>query len=116
MVRALATGDVQLKDWSWMLGREFAVAGLLGVTMAVTVAVIGAARGGPDIAAVVGLTMVLVVIVGSMIGMSLPFLLSRFRLDPATASAPLVTSIADVAGVLIYFSIAAWLLQVPLEV
>lgn len=42
-----------------------------------------------------------------MVGMSLPFLLSRFKLDPATASAPLVTSIADISGVLIYFAIAS---------
>jgi magnesium transporter len=55
-------------------------------------------------------TMVLVVVVGSVIGMSLPFLLTRFRVDPATASAPLVTSIADITGVLLYFSIASWYL------
>ncbi len=49
-------------------------------------------------------------LVGSLIGMSLPFLLARFRLDPATASAPLVTSITDILGVLIYFAVAtAWL-------
>lgn len=113
MVRALATGDVQMRDWSRMLGREFGVAGLLGLTMALTVSVIGAARGGPEIALVVGLTMVLVVVVGSVIGMSLPFVLSRFKLDPATASAPLVTSIADIAGVLVYFSVATWILTLP---
>ena len=39
-------------------------------------------------------------------GMSMPFILSRFRLDPATASAPLIASIADIMGVVIYFSIA----------
>lgn len=113
MVRALATGDIQMRDWGKMLGREFGVAGLLGLTMALTVSVIGVARGGPEIAIVVGLTMVLVVVVGSVIGMSLPFLLSRFKLDPATASTPLVSSIADVAGVLIYFTIATWVLMIP---
>jgi len=67
-------------------------------------------RGGPDIAVVVSITMVAVVLVGSLIGMSLPFLLTRLRLDPATASAPLITSLADMAGVIIYFSIATWYL------
>jgi magnesium transporter len=114
MVRALATGDVQMRDWGLMLGREFGVAGLLGLTMALVISTIGIARGGPEIAFVVGLTMVLVVVIGSVIGVSLPFLLSRFRLDPATASSPLVTSIADVAGVLIYFSVATWVLMSPL--
>ncbi len=113
MVRALATGDVEMRDWGRMLGREFAVAGLLGLTMALIISTIGAARGGAEIAAVVGVTMVAVVVIGSVIGMSLPFLLSRFRLDPATASAPLVTSIADVAGVLIYLSVATWILTMP---
>ncbi len=113
MIRALATGDVQMRDWGWMLGRELAVATLLGVTMALAVSFLGVFRGGMEIALVVGLTMVVVVIVGSLIGMSLPFLLSRYRMDPATASAPLVTSIADVAGVLIYFTLATWLLALP---
>jgi magnesium transporter len=40
----------------------------------------------------------------------LPFILTRFGLDPALASGPLITSIADAAGLLIYFSIAAWIL------
>ena len=55
--------------------------------------------------------MVAIVIVGSLIGMSLPFFLSRFRLDPATASAPLVTSIADAFGVVIYLSLVSMLLN-----
>jgi magnesium transporter len=110
MVRALATGDVQMRDWGWMIGREFLVASLLGATMAVAIFGIGAWRGGGEIAMVVSATMITVVIVGSLIGMSLPFLLSRFNVDPATASGPLVTSIADVAGVIIYFTIAAAIL------
>lgn len=113
MVRALATGDVEMRDWGRMLGREFLVAGLLGLTMALTVSVIGFARGGPEIAFVVALTMIMVVVVGSVIGMSLPFLLSRFRMDPATASTPLVTSIADITGVLVYFGVASWILTIP---
>ncbi len=110
MVRALATGDVHLRDWAGMLGRELLVAGLLGATMAIAVATLGILRGGIMIAFIVALTMQLVVIVGSLVGMSLPFLLSRFKLDPATASAPLITSIADASGVVIYFAIASALL------
>lgn len=113
MVRALATGDVRLKDWSGMLLRELMVAGLLGATMGLAVSVLGVWRGGPEIALVVALTMQIVVIVGSVIGMSLPFLLSRFKLDPASASAPLITSIADACGVLIYFGIATAILGLP---
>jgi magnesium transporter len=106
MVRALGTGDVHLRDWTTMIGREVLVAGLLGVTMALAVSVIGLARGGPHIAFVVAASMVLIVLVGSTIGMSLPFLLSRFKMEPASASAPLITSLCDGVGVLIYFAIA----------
>ncbi|MGF1621696.1 MAG: magnesium transporter [Rhodomicrobiaceae bacterium] len=112
MVRALATGDVRLKDWGKLLSREVLVAFGLGATMALAVSLIGIVRGGPEIALVVALTMVIVVIAGSLIGMSLPFILHSFKLDPATASAPLVTTIADALGVVIYFSIAtAFLLR-----
>jgi magnesium transporter len=55
--------------------------------------------------------MMIIVLLGSLIGMSLPFLLSRMRLDPATASGPLITSIADAVGVLIYFGIATQVLD-----
>jgi len=112
MVRALATGDARAKDWFRLLFKELGVSSLMGVTMAVAVVFIAYWRGGPDVAVVVGLTMSVVVIMGSLIGMSLPFLLNRLRLDPATASAPLVTSIADISGVMIYFSLATWYLGV----
>lgn len=112
-VRAMAVGDVQSRDWGRMLGRELLVALLLGLTMAAAVSVLGIFRGGVEIAMVVALTMVTIVVIGSLLGLSLPFVLRVFNLDPATASTPLVTSLADVAGVLIYFSIATWLLTLP---
>jgi len=116
MVRGLAVGDVRLSDWGKMVGRETFVALLLGVSMAIAVSAIGIFRGGPEVALVVSLSMVCIVLVGSVIGMSLPFILSRLKLDPAAASAPLITSIADAAGVLIYFGIATALLDIPAAV
>lgn len=113
MVRALGTGEIGAADWSRMLGRELAVGILLGLSMACAIAAIGVLRGGPRIALVIALSMVLIVLVGSLIGMLLPFALSRFKMDPATASTPLVTSIADATGVLIYFSIAKSILVMP---
>lgn len=75
MVRALATGDVTLQDWRGLILRELMTAAALGTTMALVVAPVGLLRGGPDIAFVVGMTMALIVVVGSLVGMSLPFLL-----------------------------------------
>lgn len=57
--------------------------------------------------------MIFIVIVGSMIGMLLPFILYRFRMDKATASTQLIKSIADAIGALIYFSIVKAVLSLP---
>lgn len=106
MVRGLGTGDVKMSDWGRLFAREILVALALGLTMALAVSVLGQARGGTDIAIIVALSMVAVVMLGSLLGLSLPFLLKRLNLDPATASAPLVATIADAAGILVYFAIA----------
>ena len=110
MVRALATGDVHFKDWFYLLGRESLVALCLGGTMAIAVSVLGYFRGDEMVALVLALSMLGIVLMGCLIGMSLPFILNRFGLDPASASAPLVTSICDATGVLVYLFIAAQLL------
>ncbi|TAE80451.1 MAG: magnesium transporter [Alphaproteobacteria bacterium] len=110
IVRALATGEIVVKDWGRMMVRELLVAGALGVTMAIAVSLIGLVRGGQQLALVVACTMMIVVMIGSLIGLSLPFLLHRLRLDPATASAPLITTLADSIGVVVYFTIAAYFL------
>ncbi len=110
MVRAMAIGDVIMKDWFRLLGKEVGIALCIGICMAFAVSFIGIFRGGPDVAVIVAVAMVCVVLFGSLLGMSLPFLLTRLNLDPATASAPLVTSIADIGGVVIYFGIATWYL------
>jgi magnesium transporter len=111
MVRALATGDVHVRDWLKLWGKELLVAFSLGVTMGLAVWAAAVWLGGPQVGLAVAISMVLVVITGSMIGMLLPFVLARFRLDPATASAPLITSLVDIAGILMYFSIATIILQ-----
>lgn len=105
MIRSLGKGDVRGRDWIRLLSKELAVALLLGLTMAVGVSVVASWRA-PDIIPVVSLTMVLIVVVGSVVGMLLPFVFTRLKLDPATASAPLITTICDISGVLIYFSMA----------
>lgn len=111
MVRGMATGDVGVKDWGKLLGRELLVAGSLGITMAIAVTPIGIMRGGEALAMVVALSMVTIVLFGSLLGMCLPFVLERFKVDPATASAPLVTTLIDASGVVIYFSIATIILS-----
>ncbi|MBK7478780.1 MAG: magnesium transporter [Bacteroidales bacterium] len=109
MIRALAMGDVEIRDWTKLLGKEFLVSLLLGLTMALAVSFLSAFRA-PEIMLVLAVTMILIVITGSLIGMLLPFLFTRLKIDPATASAPLITSLADILGVLIYFTVASRML------
>jgi magnesium transporter len=110
MVRGLGTGDIKMSDWGRLFAREILVALGLGLTMALAVSILGQIRGGTDIAIIVALSMVAVVMLGSLLGLSLPFLLKKLNLDPATASAPLVATIADAAGILVYFAIASSIL------
>lgn len=110
MVRALATGEVALKDWAKLVGKEVFIALLLGVTMAAAVSLVAGVRA-PEIAAIVAVSMVCIVLVGSVFGLLLPFIFTRLKLDPAAASAPLITSVSDISGVIIYFSIATWYLS-----
>ncbi|TVR51107.1 MAG: magnesium transporter [Puniceicoccaceae bacterium] len=110
VIRAMALGEVKMKHYLFAVFRELRVAFLLGLSMAVAVFAVAYFRSGIEVAQVVAISMVAIVIIGSVIGMSLPFILKKLKLDPATASAPLVTSIADISGVLIYLAIASALL------
>lgn len=107
MVRALATGEVVMRDWFSLLGREAMVALLLGITMAAAISIIGYFRGDAVVSLVLALSMVSVVMIGCVIGMSLPFVLNKLGFDPASASAPLITSVCDASGVAIYLFIAS---------
>lgn len=106
MIRALVTGEVRLNQWAKTVLKELSVGAALGLSLGVFSSVLGFARGGWEIALVVGLTMILIVLVANLIGMTLPFILARLKLDPAAASSPLVATIVDAFGLLIYFTIA----------
>ena len=107
MVRAIATGDLELSDWLMAVGKELFVGLLLGGAMAVIAAFVGQLYGGDSkIALIVGLSMISIVFVANSFGALLPFALSRLKVDPAAASSPLITSVMDVLGLIIYFSIA----------
>ena len=110
MIRYLALGEIQVSDWYKLIGRELLVSFLLGITMAASIALVASFRA-PEVIVVVCIAMVLNVMLGSLIGLILPFIFTKLKIDAATASAPLVTSLCDICGVLIYFSIAAKLLE-----
>ncbi len=107
IIRAMALGTVQRKDWLFLLGKELLVATLIGLTMGAGISIMGFIRGKSwMIAMVVVISMIVNVIIGSLIGILLPFIFSKFKKDPATASTPLITTLADIIGTGIFLSIA----------
>jgi magnesium transporter len=121
MIRAMALGEVTLRDWWRVMGREVQA----GLSLGVILGVIGIIRVGawaiigeqylhhqpygahwPLVALTVGIALVGVVLWGTLSGSMLPFLLRRVGADPATSSAPFVATLVDVNGLMIYFSIA----------
>jgi magnesium transporter len=106
MIRSLATGEVDLSDWLKTLVKELAGGLLLGLTMGAAALALGFYRGGIEVGLIVAITMLSLVIVANLVGVGLPFLLTRFRLDPAVASSPLITTVVDAVGLLIYFNVA----------
>lgn len=112
MIRALVTGDVKLSQWAKILLKELGVGILLGSSLGLISWGIGLARGGYQLGLIVGITMISLVMVSNIIGMLLPFILAKLKLDPAVASNPLMTTIADVAGLFIYFYVATLVLKI----
>lgn len=111
MIRALATGDVKLNDWLSSLIKELLVGLFLAVAMGIVSWALGLFRSGLEIGLVVGLSMGVIIIFANLIGFSLPFILAKCGVDPAVASSPLITSLADAGGLAIYFSIAHIILR-----
>ncbi|MGH7680167.1 MAG: magnesium transporter [Gemmatimonadaceae bacterium] len=121
IIRALALGELTLKDWWRVAVRELPtgltlglILGVLGVVRIVLWQQLGFWDYGPYyllLALTVGISVVGVVAFGSLIGSMLPFALRRLGLDPASASAPFVATLVDVTGVIIYFIVAIALLR-----
>lgn len=111
IVRALATRDVELRDWLQVLRKEVGVGVLLGLTLAVLLAIKVLIDGEVELLWVVGISLGLVVLVANIAGSMLPILLRKLKLDPALISNPLIATVTDVTGLVVYLSVARWLLH-----
>ena len=111
MVRALATDDLDIGDWSQTLLKEIEVGGLLGFTMAVATFPLGFWQGELPVAIIVSATMITLMTIANLVGMLLPFILTRFKMDPTVASSPLITTVVDALGLLIYFIFATFVIR-----
>ncbi len=120
VIRAMALGEVRLRDWYRVVHREI----LAGLALGTILAVIGLTRivawqaishaygiHSGLIALTIAVSLVGVVLFGTIAGSMLPFLLRRCGLDPASASAPFVATLVDVTGLIIYFNVASLILR-----
>ncbi len=120
IIRALALQEVKLHDWFMVMRREL----LSGLMLGAILGVIGFSRVAlwsafsdlygpfwPLVGLTVALSLVGIVMWGTLAGSLLPFLLKRLGLDPATSSAPFVATLVDVTGLVIYFTVALLVLR-----
>lgn len=120
VIRAMALGEISLKDWWKVMRREV----LSGLTLGVILGLIGFMRielwstfsqiygdHATLIGFTVALTLIGIVLWGTLAGSMLPLVLRRLGLDPATSSAPFVATLVDVTGLIIYFGVASIILH-----
>jgi magnesium transporter len=122
ITRALAVGDVNMRDAMRVLLRECGQGLLLGAFLGLIgfVRVLAAPPHPDDVlviapllmAAVVGVTVVAVVLTGTVVGAMLPLILRRIGVDPAIASSPFIASFVDITGIAIYLAVASWILSI----
>jgi magnesium transporter len=107
LVRAIAVGEVRLRDIVRVFLREVLVGTMLGAVVAIAAYIRAITLGvGVGVGEVVALTALCVVVWAAMVASILPLVLKQLRLDPAVVSAPLITTIVDGTGLIIYFTIA----------
>lgn len=114
VIRAMATHDVELSDWLKVLWKEYRV----GVVCGLSLGFIGFLKCmffdkvGIEISLMVAVTLFLIVITAKVVGSLLPMLASRLGADPAIMASPLITTIVDSVGLIVYFKIAQMFISV----
>ncbi|EEI92134.1 magnesium transporter [Sphingobacterium spiritivorum ATCC 33300] len=121
IIRAMALGELKLKDWWYVMKREIssgiilgAILGSIGFIRILLWQQLGIYDYGEYwfyIGLSVSISLLFIVLWGTLSGSFIPFILRRLGMDPATASAPFVATLVDVSGLIIYFSIAAFFLS-----
>lgn len=116
VIRAMAVGELRFSDFFRVVLREATVGLTLGVVMAAATLLRAAFMGSPPLVGyTVALTIMLIVLTASVIGATLPIIINRLNLDPAVASSPLISTVADTAGLVIYFTVASRILGIELR-
>ncbi|WP_421242175.1 magnesium transporter [Aeromonas enteropelogenes] len=111
IVRAMAVGEVSLRNLGSVLRKELSTGVLISLAIALAAWVRAWSLGvGPEIGLVVTLTIIAIVLWSATVASVIPMVLRRFRIDPAVVSAPFIATLVDGTGLIIYFEIAKLLL------
>ncbi len=112
VVRAMALGEVALRDIGWLVFKELRVGLVMGLVMGVLA--IGQAwflGVSSDIATAVSIAVIAICVWAATVAAALPLILRRLGVDPAVVSAPLISTLVDGTGLIIYFEIARLVLR-----
>ncbi|AOT71686.1 magnesium transporter [Geosporobacter ferrireducens] len=114
VIRGLALGDIKLEDTLKVLWKELRVSTIVGIALAVInfLRIYYIEKVGMQIAVTVCVTMFVTVVLAKLVGGSLPIAARRMKLDPAIMASPLITTIVDAVALIVYFSMAAWILGI----
>ncbi|MEN8690192.1 MAG: magnesium transporter [Desulfobacterales bacterium] len=112
VVRGLATDRIQLRNMGRVILKEIAVGGILGTVYGIFLGIV--AHVGYQmwrLAVVVGASVVFTMVLATFVGSMLPMMFARFRIDPAVATGPFVTTAIDIMSIFLYFSFAKFLFE-----
>ena len=113
IIRGLATDELELKDVFKILWKEVRVAVVVGVILTLVNGLrIFVQYKSLQLAATVGLSITVTVIMSKTIGCLLPLIAKKLKLDPAIMAAPLITTIVDILSILLYFQIATMIMGI----
>lgn len=111
-VRGLALGTIKMKNMWRMIVRELTTGFLIGFSCMILITIlILVLYGNFMLGVVVGISLLITLSISAVIGLIFPLILDKFKFDPAIASGPFITTINDIVGLMIYFSIATMLMN-----
>lgn len=113
VIRAIATGELEPKDYWRAIGRELVAASILGGILGVLVSFRAyVSTGSILIGLTVGISLAVVIAIASVAGTVLPMLADRLKIDPAVMAGPLITTVVDIVGLITYLEVAKYILKI----